>query len=213
VFRDRRDAGRQLARLLTSYANRSDVLVLALPRGGVPVAAEVAAVLSAPFDVFLVRKLGVPFHPELAMGAVAEGGISVLNPDVIAQLQIPKSDIDRVAAAEALELTRRAQVFRGSRALPPISGRAVVLIDDGLATGATMEAAVLAVRQHGPSGVVVAVPVAAKETAERMKTIADDVVCVATPEPFQAVGLWYDDFAQMTDEEVVGMLPRVSRLR
>ena len=206
MFRDRRDAGRQLARLLQPYANRPDVIVLALPRGGVPVAAVVAAALAAPFDVFLVRKLGVPFHPELAMGAVAEGGVQVLNRAVIDSLQIPESDVERVSADERLELDRRARAFRGTRELPPVLGRIVILIDDGLATGATMEAAVEAVRQRSPAQVVVAVPVAAPETVERMQQIADDVVCVAAPDPFQAVGLWYDDFAQMTDEEVLAVL-------
>ena len=206
MFRNRRDAGRQLARLLLPYANRSDVLVLALPRGGVPVAAEVAAALAAPFDVFLVRKLGVPFHPELAMGAVAEGGVRVLNRQVIDSLQIPESDVERVSAGERLELDRRARAFRGTRELPRVEGNIAILIDDGLATGSTMEAAVQAVRQLLPSQIVVAVPVAAPETVDRMKQIADDVVCVATPDPFQAVGLWYDDFAQMTDEEVLAML-------
>jgi putative phosphoribosyl transferase len=206
VFRHRRDAGRQLARLLHPYANRSDVIVLALPRGGVPVAAEVAAALAAPFDVFLVRKLGVPFHPELAMGAIAEGGVRVLNRDVIDGLQIRDSDVERVSADERLELDRRARAFRGDRELKPVEGRIAILIDDGLATGSTMEAAVQAVRQRSPARVIVAVPVAAPETVERMQHIADEVVCVATPDPFQAVGLWYDDFAQMTDEEVLAML-------
>ena len=181
--------------------------MLALPRGGVPVAAEVATALRAPFDVFLVRKLGVPFHEELAMGAVAEGGVRVLNQELIHELGIRESDIERVSAVEISELDRRARAFRGSRHAPAMDGLVVILIDDGLATGSTMEAAVLAVRSRHPAKVVVAVPVAARETVERMRRIADEVVCVAMPDPFQAVGLWYDDFTQMTDEEVLAILP------
>jgi putative phosphoribosyl transferase len=207
VFRDRRDAGRQLARLLTSYANRSDLVVLALPRGGVPVAAEVAAALHAPFDVFLVRKLGVPFHEELAMGAVAEGGVRVLNQELIHELGIRESEIEKVSTGELVELDRRARAFRGTRPAPAMDGRVIILIDDGLATGSTMEAAVMAVRSRHPAKVIVAVPVAARETVERIRQIADEVLCVATPDPFQAVGLWYDDFTQMTDAEVVAILP------
>lgn len=207
MFRDRRDAGRQLARLLTSYANRSDLVVLALPRGGVPVAAEVAAALHAPFDVFLVRKLGVPFHEELAMGAVAEGGVRVLNQELIHELGIRESEIEKVSTGELVELDRRARAFRGTRPAPAMDGRVIILIDDGLATGSTMEAAVMAVRSRHPAKVIVAVPVAARETVERIRQIADEVLCVATPDPFQAVGLWYDDFTQMTDAEVVAILP------
>jgi putative phosphoribosyl transferase len=206
VFRDRRDAGRQLARLLHPYANRSDVIVLALPRGGVPIAAEVAADLRAPFDVFLVRKLGVPFHPELAMGAVAEGGAQVLNREVIEGLGISESEVATVLAREQAELSRRAHAFRGARSLPVLTGQTVILVDDGLATGATMEAAVIAVREQRPARVIVAVPVGARETCERLKRVADDVVCSAMPEPFQAVGLWYDDFEQLTDEDVTRVL-------
>jgi len=206
VFRDRRDAGRQLARLLHPYANRSDVIVLALPRGGVPIAAEVAADLRAPFEVFLVRKLGVPFHPELAMGAVAEGGAQVLNREVIEGLGISESEVATVLAQEQAELSRRAHAFRGARSLPVLTGQTVILVDDGLATGATMEAAVIAVREQRPARVIVAVPVGARETCERLKRVADDVVCAAMPEPFQAVGLWYDDFEQLTDEDVTRVL-------
>ena len=206
MFRDRRDAGRQLARLLHPYANRSDVIVLALPRGGVPIAAEVAADLRAPFEVFLVRKLGVPFHPELAMGAVAEGGAQVLNREVIEGLGISESEVATVLAQEQAELSRRAHAFRGARSLPVLTGQTVILVDDGLATGATMEAAVIAVREQRPARVIVAVPVGARETCERLKRVADDVVCAAMPEPFQAVGLWYDDFEQLTDEDVTRVL-------
>ena len=205
-FTDRTDAGRQLAGQLASYSGRSDVLVLALPRGGVPVAAEVARSLAAPFDVFLVRKLGVPGHEELAMGAVAEGGVRVLNESLIDELAIPESAVDRVAKQEQLELERRAQAFRGARTAPDVAGRLVILVDDGLATGATMEAAVMALRQRRPARIVIAVPVAAREAAERLNRIADELVAVALPEPFYAVGGWYEDFAQTTDREVVSLL-------
>jgi putative phosphoribosyl transferase len=206
MFGDRRDAGRQLGQRLSAYANRSDVVVLALPRGGVPVAAEVAAALHAPMDVLVVRKLGVPFHEELAMGAVAEGGVQVLNEDLISDLDISALDVERTATREQVELARRARAFRGSRQLPTVAGRVVILIDDGLATGSTMEAAVQAMRTQRPARVVVAVPVGAQETCARLKTVADEVVTVATPEPFQAVGLWYDDFRQLTDDDVRALL-------
>jgi putative phosphoribosyl transferase len=207
LFRNRRDAGRQLARRLSAYANRSDVMVLALPRGGVPVAAEVATALRAPVDVFLVRKLGVPFHEELAMGAVAEGGVRVLNQELISDLDISPVDVERTSTREQVELDRRVRAFRGARAIPAVSGRIVIVIDDGLATGSTMEAAVLAVRHQHPARVIVAVPVGARDTCARLKTVADEVVTVATPEPFQAVGLWYDNFTQMTDEDVQAIIP------
>jgi predicted phosphoribosyltransferase len=209
-FRDRAEAGRQLAERLSPYAKRADVTVLALPRGGVPVAFEVARALSAPLDVFLVRKLGVPGHPELAMGAMASGGIRVLNDDLIRELGIPNAAIEEVAARERIELDRRQQLYRGGRAFPPLRDRTVVLVDDGLATGATMEAAVRAARQESPARVVVAAPVAARETVARLANVADDVVCVATPEPFQAVGLWYEVFDQTSDEEVIDLLRRAT---
>ena len=205
-FRNRGDAGRQLAGHLTEFAGRSDVVVLALPRGGVPVAAEVAAALSAPLDVFLVRKLGVPDHPELAMGAIAEGGVQVLSNRLIRELAIPASLVEQVAARERLELDRRARAFRGGRVPPSLAGRVAILIDDGLATGSTMEAAVLAVRAQKPAQIIVAVPVGAADTVARLSTLADRVVAVDTPEPFYAVGAWYQDFTQTTDEEVVAVL-------
>ena len=205
-FRTRTDAGRQLAERLAGYANRSDVLILALPRGGVPVAAEVAARLRAPLDVFLVRKLGAPGQPELAMGAIAEGDVRVISQPVVRALGVQDSTIDRVAASERLELERRARLYRGSRPAPAVTDRVVILIDDGLATGATMEAAVVALRERKPARIVVAVPVGALETCERLEGIADEVVTVGRPEPFEAVGLWYDDFTQTTDKDVVALL-------
>ncbi len=205
-FRDREDAGRQLAASLAEYGHRSDVLVLGLPRGGVPVAHEVAAALGAPLDVFLVRKLGVPGHPELAMGAIASGGVEVLSQDIIAQLGVPPPLVEQVAVRERLELERRDQVFRSGRRQPVVRGRTVVLVDDGLATGATMEAAIVALRRLGPAAIVVAAPVGAADTCRRLEALADRVVCLATPTPFDAVGLWYDNFTQTTDDEVQRLL-------
>jgi erythromycin esterase-like protein/predicted phosphoribosyltransferase len=201
-FRNRTDAGQQLAARLTEYGGRSDVIVLALPRGGVPVASEVATRLKAPLDVFLVRKLGVPGHPELAMGAIAEGGIEVLSEDLIRDLGIPHALVQQVAVRERLELERRDVLYRGGRQAPAVRDRTVIVVDDGLATGASMQAAVVALRQHAPARIVVAVPVGARETIERLGRQVDEVVCVATPEPFDAVGLWYEEFTQTTDDEV-----------
>ena len=205
-FKNRADAGRTLAGRLSEFAGRSDVIVLALPRGGVPVAAEVAARLGAPLDVCLVRKLGVPGHPELAMGAIAEGGIRVLSSGVIADLNIPRRAVDEVAAREHLELDRRDVQYRGGRERPTVADRTVILIDDGLATGATMEAAVTALREQKPSQIVVAAPVGARETCERLARIADRVICPLMPESFAAVGYWYEDFTQTSDEEVRALL-------
>jgi predicted phosphoribosyltransferase len=207
-FRDRREAGRLLATKLSTYANRPDVLVLALPRGGVPVAAEVAGALGAPLDVFVVRKLGVPGHEEYALGAIATGGVRVLNEDVVRALRISDRVIDAVAAREQEELARRERVYRGDR--PPLDarGRTVILVDDGLATGATMHAAIRALRQQQPARIVVAVPTAAPETCDELKREVDDVICASTPDPFYAVGLWYEDFSQTTDEEVRELLAR-----
>ncbi len=205
-FHDRRDAGRQLAARLGAYGDRPGVVVLALPRGGVPVAFEVAARLNAPLDVFLVRKLGVPGHTELAMGAIAAGGVEVLNNDLIEDLGIPAALVEQVAVRERLELERRDRLFRGSRRPPVVRARTVILVDDGLATGATMEAAIIALRRSEPASIVVAVPVCARETCERFWRLADDLVSVAMPVPFTAVGEWYEDFAQTTDEEVRELL-------
>jgi erythromycin esterase-like protein/predicted phosphoribosyltransferase len=210
-FRNRRDAGRQLADALNTYSGRPDVVVLGLPRGGVPVAHEVATWLKAPLDVFLVRKLGVPGHPELAMGAIAEGGVEVLSRDLIRDLGIPRALIQQVAVRERLELERRDALYRGSRRAAAVRGRTVILVDDGLATGSTMEAAILALRQQAPAAIVVAAPVGAAETCDRLRRMADDVVCLSTPEPFRAVGLWYDEFSPTTDEEVKRALAADSR--
>jgi putative phosphoribosyl transferase len=205
-FLDRTDAGRQLAARLTAYANREDVVVLALPRGGVPVAVEVARALAAPLDVLVVRKLGVPGHPELAMGAIAAGDVRVLSLDLIADLDIPRALVEEVAVRERLELERRNRLYRGDRPMPVLTDRTVIVIDDGLATGSTMEAAVSAVRQHRPSRIIVAAPVGAPETCRRLKPVADEVVCAQTPTLFDAVGLWYERFDQVSDEEVVERL-------
>ncbi len=207
-FRDRREAGRLLAAPLTAYAHRPDVLVLALPRGGVPVAYEVARALGAPLDVFLVRKLGVPGHEELAMGAIASGGVRVLNQEIVRALRIPDEVIEAVAAQEQQELARRERLYRGDRPPPDVRERTVILVDDGLATGATMHAAVQALRQQQPARIVVAVPIAAPETCAELSGEVDDIVCAATPQPFHAVGLWYADFSQTTDDEVRDLLAR-----
>ena len=206
LFHDRRDAGRQLAARLAEYADRSDVIVLALPRGGVPVAAEVAQQLKAPLDVFLVRKLGVPSHPELAMGAIAAGDVQVLSTALIEDLGIPPALVQEVAARERLELERRDRLFRGPRLPPIVRDRTVIVVDDGLATGATMEAAVLALRKARPAAIIVAVPVGAPDTCQRLGRVADGIVSVATPQLFTAVGQWYEDFSPTTDDEVQRLL-------
>jgi len=206
AFEDRKEAGRALAARLRHYAGRPDVVVLALPRGGVPVAAPVADALGAPLDLFLVRKLGTPGHRELAMGAIASGGIRVLNDDVVKWYGIPPAAIDAVAREEEQELVRREAAYREGREAPPLDGKIVILIDDGLATGSTMMAAVKAVRQRHPAKVIVAVPVGARDTCEALATVADEVICVRMPEPFSAVGQWYLDFDQTTDEEVRQLL-------
>jgi putative phosphoribosyl transferase len=209
-FQNRADAGRKLAEKLMACADRPDVLVLALPRGGVPVAYEVALVLHAPLDVFLVRKLGVPGQPELAMGAIATGGVRVLNEDVILALGIPEEVIEKVSAEEQQELARRERLYRGDNPPPDLRGRTIILIDDGLATGSTMRAAVAAARKQQPARVVVAVPVAAPTTCEELQAELDEMVCVFTPEPFHAVGLWYETFSQTTDEEIQELLARAA---
>ncbi|HEV7393894.1 MAG TPA: erythromycin esterase family protein, partial [Burkholderiales bacterium] len=211
IFRDRREAGRVLAKELAAFASRPDVIVLALPRGGVPVGYEVARVLGAPLDVFLVRKLGVPGYEELAMGAVASGGLRVLNDDVVKTLRIPDHIIESVVAKEEKELARRERLYRGGRPLPDLTGRTVILVDDGLATGATMQAAVEALRQRQPARIVVAVPTASPEICEELRTKADEVICAVTPQPFYAVGFWYEDFSQTTDDEVRDLLARTQQ--
>ena len=205
-FRDRVEAGEELAARLTAYRDRDDVLVLGLPRGGVPVAREVARALGVPFDVYVVRKLGVPGHEELAMGAIATGGVRQVNRDVVEALGIPPNVIDAVAAREQVELDRREQEYRGTRRALLLTNKTVILVDDGLATGSTMRAAVVAVRQQQPARVIVAVPVGAASTCADLATEADDVICVRTPDPFVAVGLWYRDFTPTTDHEVRALL-------
>jgi predicted phosphoribosyltransferase len=206
-FRDRFEAGRLLGPAVNErLRGRSDIVVLALPRGGVPVGYEVARALGAPLDVFIVRKLGVPGHEELAMGAIASGGVRVLNDDVLRHIPVPKQTIEAVAAREQMELVRRERSYRGSKPPLDVSGKTVVVVDDGLATGSTMRAAVRALRAMNAATIIVAVPVAAQETCEEFRAEVDDIVCLRTPEPFQAVGLWYEDFTQTTDEEVHELL-------
>ena len=208
-FADRREAGKELATRLREYAGRADVLVLALPRGGVPVGYEVARALKAPLDVFLVRKLGLPGEEELAMGAIASGGIRVLNEEITRY--VDQQIIDSVAAQEEQELKRRERLYRGDRPAPVVHDRIIILIDDGLATGSTMRAAAIALRKLKPEKLVVAVPVAAAETCDEFRSEVDQVVCAMIPEPFVAVGLWYKDFSQTTDEEVRRLLERAAR--
>jgi len=205
-FRDRADAGRLLAERLSHYAGRDDVLVLGLPRGGVPVAAEVARALGAPLDVFLVRKLGLPGQEELAMGAIASGGARVLNEELVETLAIPEALIDAVAAREEEELRRRERLYRGERTPPEVEGKTVILVDDGLATGSSMRAAVAALRRRRPARIVVAVPTAPVSTCEELRPEVDELVCARTPQPFYAVGIWYENFNQTTDEEVRRLL-------
>jgi predicted phosphoribosyltransferase len=208
-FRDRTEAGRVLGSMLQKYAERSDLLILGLPRGGVPVAYEVARALNAPMDLFVVRKLGVPGQEELAMGAIASGGIRVLNQDVISGLAISDAVIESVASMEMRELERRESAYRGGRDAPCLESRCLILIDDGLATGSSMRAAVRAVRTRNPSRTVIAVPVAAPETCSELRDEVDEIVCATTPARFAAVGLWYDDFSQTTDEEVKQLYEKI----
>jgi putative phosphoribosyl transferase len=210
-FRDRRDAGRILAQELLAYAGRSDVTVLALPRGGVPVAYEVALALNAPLDIFIVRKLGVPGHEELAIGAIATGGIQVLNEEIIFTLGIDRKLINMVSQRELSELKRREHSYRGDRPAPEVRDRNVILVDDGLATGASMRAAVAGLRTKRPARIVVAVPIAAPETCEAFASEVDEIICAITPEPFYGVGRWYEDFSQTTDQEVRTLLEEAQR--
>jgi predicted phosphoribosyltransferase len=210
-FHDRHDAGRRLAAELRPYAHRPDVLVLALPRGGVPVGYEVATALDVPLDVFVVRKLGLPWHEELAMGAIASGGVRILDRELLRVARVSDADLARVTAAERSELERRERQYRDGRPFPDLHGLTVILVDDGLATGSTMRAAVEALRLERPARIVVAVPVAAPETCDAFRDIADEVHCAETPEPFRAVGMWYDDFSQTTDEDVTDLLQRARR--
>lgn len=201
-FRNRRDAGQKLAQKLSHYASRPDVIVLALPRGGVPVGYEVSRALHVPLDIFIVRKLGIPGQEELAIGAIASGGIRVLNEDILRMLPLPSELIERVAQRELQELQRRERLYRGDRPPPDVRDRTVILVDDGLATGASMRAAVQALRAQNPKRIVVAVPTAAPEACEAFEKEVDEVVCAITPEPFLGVGRWYEDFSQTTDEGV-----------
>lgn len=209
-FNDRVDAGRTLADGLRMYAGR-DAIVLALPRGGVPVGYEVARALGAPLDIFLVRKLGIPGHEELAFGAIASGGVRVLNDEVVSMFRVSERVIEEVTARELRELDRRERAYRGDRPEPELRGRVVILVDDGLATGSTMRAAAMALRTHHPAEIVVAVPVAARETCDSFRDQVDAVICSRTPEPFQAVGLWYEDFSETSDDEVRTLLERANQ--
>jgi predicted phosphoribosyltransferase len=207
-FENRTQAGRLLGQALTGYAKRPDVIVLALPRGGVPVGFEVARMIGAQLDIMLVRKLGTPGQEELAMGAIASGGVSVLNSDLVAALHVSQEAIEAVAGRERQELERRERAYRGDHPPPAVENRCVILVDDGLATGASMRAAVGALKQRKPASIVVAIPVAPPDTVERLQEEADEVVCLATPEPFWAVGRWYRDFPQTSDDEVKSLLAR-----
>jgi len=210
-FINRSDAGRQLAAVLAQrYAARGDVLVLGLPRGGVPVAFEIAMALDSPLDVFIVRKLGLPGHEEFGIGAIASGGVRVVDDTVLRAYGVDAETLDRITERERRELERRERLYRDDRPFPSIVDRVVILVDDGLATGSTMRAAVAALRAEGPREIVVAVPVGARETCAAMTELADDVVCLSTPEPFYAVGLWYEDFEQTEDEEVHALLERAA---
>ena len=209
-FRDRTEAGRILAQELSHYEGRDDVIVLALPRGGVPVGYEVARALRAPLDVFVARKLGLPGYPELAMGAIAAGGVAVLDRALVHRLGISEETIRQVVAQEARELERREVAYRDGRPPPDLKGKTVILVDDGLATGATMRAAALAAKEHQPERVIVAVPVAAPQTCDEFRGDVDEIICAVTPEPFYAVGIWYENFDQTTDNEVRELLARAS---
>jgi putative phosphoribosyl transferase len=210
-FANRREAGRQLGQALLQYRGRPDVLVLGLPRGGVPVACEVADVLGAPLDVFVVRKLGMPGHEEFAIGAIASGGVRYLDNEILRAYNVSQATVARIAQREEAELARRERLYRGDHPPPALNARTLILVDDGLATGATMRAAVIAVRSAGPAAVVVAVPVAPAESCELLRRDADEVVCLLTPTPFEAVGLWYDDFSETSDDEVRSTLATCGR--
>ncbi|MGK7905724.1 MAG: phosphoribosyltransferase [Synechococcus sp.] len=210
-FSNRVEAGKHLAAYLSNYAGRKDVLVLGLPRGGVPVAFEVARSLNAPLDVCIVRKLGVPRYEELAMGAIGLGSVRVLNKEVIEAWNISEAEIDKVIAREQEELDRRDLLYRGGRPFPDITGKVIILVDDGIATGATLRAAISSLRQQQPKGIVVATPVAPQSICKSLQAEVDDVVCLATPEPFFAIGQWYMDFGQTSDAEVQELLERSTR--
>lgn len=208
LFRDRTEAGRKLAHRLAAYANYPDAIVLALPRGGVPVAFEIAEALNLPLDIVVVRKLGLPGHEEFAMGAIASGGARFLNQDLIRQLSFSDEIIEHIVAREQRELERRERTYRGQRPVVDVRDRIIIIVDDGLATGSSMRAAIAALRQKGPAKLIVAVPVGAPMTCFELESLADEVICLETPENFSAVGLWYREFSQVTDEEVIDLLER-----
>jgi len=211
IFRNRIDAGRQLAQRLQHFADRNDVIVLALPRGGVPIGYEVPHALNAPLDVFLVRKVGVPGHAEYAMGAIASGGVRVLNDEAMRMLGISNETFEAVVADEEVELKRRETLYRDGRPAPDVQNKTVILVDDGLATGSSMKAAVHALRRLGPAYIVVAVPVGAADTCAALANEADEAICAREPDPFYGVGLWYQDFTPTSDEEVKELLARAER--
>ena len=212
MFRNRTEAGRQLAPKLKPYIGHPDVLVLALPRGGVPIGCEIARTLHSPVDVFVVRKLGVPWNPELAMGAVATGGVRVLEEGTVRSLAVPAEEVARVAAQEELELERREHAYRGGRAALPVSGKKVILVDDGIATGSTMRAGVAALRKLQPARIVIAVPVAPHAACTMLRRLADEVVCTIEADDFFAIGEWYEDFTQLSDQDVQNLLQEASGL-
>lgn len=211
LFANRTSAGRELAEALDGYQDRENVIVYGLPRGGVPVAFEVATALQAPLDVLIVRKLGVPGHPELAMGALASRGAKVINDSVVRQLGIPDDDIDRITEQQRQEVEERERRFRGDIEVPDPKGAVAIVIDDGMATGSTMRASIQALREMSPAEIVVAVPVASPDVCEEFEQLADDVVCLATEHPFGAVGMWYEDFDQTTDQEVIDLLAKARK--
>lgn len=210
LFKDRRVAGQLLAQELAAYTNRQDVLVFALPRGGVPVAYEIAQELNVPLDVIVVRKLGVPNQEELAMGAIASGGVRILNEQILSQLDISDDRIARIALSEGRELERRERLYRGEQPLPNLQKYTVIVVDDGLATGATMWAAIMALRKLKPARMAIAVPVAAPQTCQELQNQVDAIVCIAKPNPFYSVGFWYEEFPQVTDEEVCELLRKAA---
>jgi putative phosphoribosyl transferase len=212
-YTDRKQAGILLAQKLAAYAGRHDVIVLALPRGGVPVAFEIARALQAPLDVLLVRKLGVPGHEEYAMGAIATGGICILQSDVIRQLAIPQASVDDLVQRKQEELAQRERLYRSNRPAPNLEGCIAIVVDDGLATGSTMLAAIHALRQARPARMIIAIPVGARESVARLQAEVDEIVCLSIPENFQAVGLWYEDFNQTSDDEVIHLLDEAARLQ
>lgn len=207
-FTDRQEAGAILAKYLKDYTNQSNVIILALPRGGVPVAYEISIALAIPLDIFIVRKLGVPGHEELAMGAIASGGTVIFNEPLVNQLKLEQSSIDTVLKVEQNELLRRELLYRGDRPFPKLFGKTIILVDDGIATGATMFAAIKALRKHKPASIVIAVPVAARETCEEMNSLVDKIICPLQPINFYAVGLWYENFSQTSDQEVIELLEK-----